>query len=163
MRHLNKGRRLNRNGSHREATARNLTASLFKQFGKPNREYIVTTLAKGKEFRGFVEKLITLGKEATDPATTAHRKLFLRRRAHSMLGAPAHVKVEGEDGDLKEVDLVRKLFDEIAPRYRDRKGGYTRVVKTGAHRLGNGADKVLLMFVAGQAAPAAPEPAAEKK
>jgi len=162
MRHLNKGRRLNRNGSHREATARNLTASLFKQFGKANREYIVTTLAKAKEFRSFVEKLITLGKEATDPATTAHRKLYLRRRAHSILGAPAHVQVEGEDGELKEVDLVRKLFDEIAPRYRDRKGGYTRVIKTGAHRLGNGADKVLLMFVAGQAT-APTESAAEKK
>lgn len=161
MRHLNAGRKLNRTPSHRVATGRNLVASLFKQFGKPNREYIVTTIAKAKEYRSLAERLITIGKEATDPATKPDRKLALRRRAISMMGAPASVKIEDESGELKPVDLVRKLFDEIAPRYRDRKGGYVRVIKTGAHRLGNGVQKVLLAFVAGSTA-AAPEAGAKK-
>jgi large subunit ribosomal protein L17 len=160
---LNAGRKLNRTAAHRVATGRNLVASLFKQFGKTNREYIVTTIAKAKEYRSLAERLITIGKEAADPATKADRKLALRRRAASMLGAPARVKVEDESGEKKPVDLVRKLFDEIAPRYRDRKGGYVRVIKTGAHRLGNGAQKVLLAFVAGSApAPAAAEAPAKK-
>ncbi len=164
MRHLKAGRRLGRTGAHRVATGRNLVASFFKQFGQPNREYIVTTLTKAKHYQAFAEKLITLGKEATDPATTAHRKLYLRRRAASILGAPAIVRIE-KDGEQRRVDLVKKLFDEIAPRYKDRKGGYTRVIKTGAHRLGNGSRKVLLMFVGGPAAPTpeVPAAAAEKK
>jgi large subunit ribosomal protein L17 len=165
MRHLNQGRKLNRTQAHRVATGRNLVASLFKQFGQENREYIVTTIAKAKEYRGLAERLITIAKEATDGATKPDRKLALRRRAVSMMGSPAQVKITGEDGEKKPVDLVRKLFDEIAPRYRERKGGYVRVIKTGAHRLGNGAQKVLLAFVAGSApAPeAAPEAAAAKK
>ncbi len=161
MRHLKAGRRLGRTGEHRIATGRNLVASLFKQFGQPNREYIVTTLAKAKEYRSFAERLITIGKEATDPATRPERKLALRRRAHMLLGPAAIVQVEKKPGsrEKKRVDLVKKLFEEIAPRYRERKGGYTRVIKTGAHRLGNGSQKVLLAFVPGTAA-AAPAAAA---
>jgi large subunit ribosomal protein L17 len=161
MRHLNRGRRLGRTGEHRIATGRNLAASLFKQFGMPNREYIVTTLAKAKEYRSVIERLITIAKEATDPATKPERKLALRRRAASMLGPAAKVKIDIGAGEKKRVDLVRKLFDEIAPRYRERKGGYLRVIKTGSHRLGNASQKVLLAFVAGAApAPAAPAAAA---
>jgi large subunit ribosomal protein L17 len=160
MRHLNAGRKLNRTQAHRIATGRNLVASLFKQFGEPNREYIVTTLAKAKEYRSLAERLITIGKEAANPATKPERKLALRRRATSLLGAPGRVKITKPDGEKKPVDLVKKLFEEIAPRYQDRKGGYVRVIKTGAHRLGNGAQKVLLAFVAGSA-PAAPAATAE--
>lgn len=149
MRHLNAGRKLNRTAAHRVATGRNLVASLFKQFGQANREYIVTTLAKAKEYRSLAERLITIGKKANEAGTKPERKLALRRRATSLLGAPGKVKVTTEAGEKKSVDLVKKLFEEIAPRYRDRAGGYVRVIKTGSHRLGNGSQKVLLAFVPG--------------
>ena len=139
MRHLNAGRRLSRTSAHRLALGRLLTDALVKQFGQENREYIVTTLAKAKEYRSFVEKLITLGKKHNDPKATPAQKLAFRRQALETIPKPATVK---------------RIFDEVAVRYADRKGGYTRVIKTGAHRLGDGSQKVLLAFVAG-ATPAA--------
>lgn len=135
MRHLNKGRRLGRTEAHRLATGRNIVLALVNQFGQENREYIVTTLAKAKEYRGFVERLITLGKHHNVlPATDVGRKLALRRQALKILPNP---------------EVVKRIFDEVAPRYAERKGGYMRVIKTGSHRLGDGSQKVLFAFVAG--------------
>lgn len=157
MRHLNKGRRLGRTGEHRTALARNLMRALTEQFGQENREYIVTTLAKAKEYRGYCERLITLGKKFNAPGVDKHRKLALRRQALMQLPQP---------------EVIAKIFDQIAPRYTDRKGGYVRVIKTGAHRLGNGSQKVLLAWVggvtpvgagAGTEAAAAPKPKVKPK
>ena len=101
MRHRNAGRKLQRTSSHRAALFRNMAAALIKH------EQITTTTAKAKELRPYVEKLITLAKKGG---------LSNRRLAHSRL--------------LDDTQLV-KLFDTLAPRYADRNGGYTRVIKAG--------------------------------
>jgi large subunit ribosomal protein L17 len=101
MRHRVGGRKLQRTSSHRAALFRNMAAALIKH------EQITTTLAKAKELRPYVEKLITLAKKGG---------LSNRRLAHSRL--------------MDDVQLV-KLFDTLAPRYADRNGGYTRVIKAG--------------------------------
>ena len=150
MRHLQSGRKLNRTAAHRRALGRNLVAALFEQFGEQNREYVVTTLAKAKEYRRLAERLITLAKEAIAPSTAPGRKLTLRRRAYMLLGSGT-TRTVAHGGQPKRVDVVKKLFDEIAPRYLERRGGYTRIVKTGAKRLGNASQKVLFAFVAGVA------------
>ena len=101
MRHKYGGRKLNRTSSHRKALLRNMAAALIKH------EQITTTLPKARELRPYVEKLITLGK---------HGGLSNRRLAHARL--------------LDDAQLV-KLFGVLAPRYADRAGGYTRVIKAG--------------------------------
>jgi large subunit ribosomal protein L17 len=108
MRHLKAGRKLGRNASHRLALMRNLARALVEH------ERIITTVEKAKEARRFVEKLITLAKKGTLHA----RRLALMR--------------------LPDRDAVAKLFDEIAPRFRERPGGYTRVIKRHQRRLGDG-------------------------
>jgi large subunit ribosomal protein L17 len=116
MRHLVKGRKLRRTTAHREALLRNLVTSLF------DKERIKTTVAKAKEARPLAEKLITLGKKGT---------LHARRQALAVL--------------YKEDTAVR-LFDVIAPRFTERPGGYTRVVKLGS-RMGDGAEMAILELV----------------
>ena len=101
MRHRVAGRKLQRTSSHRAALFRNMAAALVKH------EQITTTLAKAKELRPYVEKLVTLAKKGG---------LSNRRLAHSR---------------MMDEDQLRKLFDVLAPRYADRQGGYTRVVKAG--------------------------------
>jgi large subunit ribosomal protein L17 len=109
MRHLNSGRKLNRTGAHRLALMRNLVLSLI-QHGR-----ITTTDAKAKELRGFADHMITLGKQGD---------LAARRQAFAFMGSHAAVKA---------------LFDEVAPRFQERAGGYTRVVKF-ARRRGDAAE-----------------------
>ena len=101
MRHRKAGRKLNRTASHRKAMFANMSASLIKH------EQIVTTLPKAKELRPIVEKLITLAKKGD---------LHSRRLAASRIGDEA---------------MAKKLFDVLGPRYQDRQGGYTRVLKAG--------------------------------
>jgi large subunit ribosomal protein L17 len=101
VRHLNAGRKLNRSASHRRALFRNLVTALLE------RERIKTTDAKAKETRRLTERMITLGKEGT---------LAARRRALTFVQSRA---------------VVKKLFDDIAPRFKDRAGGYTRIIKIG--------------------------------
>ena len=101
MRHLNAGRKLNRSASHRRALFRNLVTALLQ------RERIKTTDAKAKETRRLAERMITLGKEGT---------LAARRRALTFVQSRA---------------VVKKLFDDIAPRFKERAGGYTRITKIG--------------------------------
>jgi large subunit ribosomal protein L17 len=108
MRHQVSGRKLNRSGAHRAALLRNLAAALIRY------DRIRTTDAKAKELRRFADRLVSLGKQAT---------LHARRRAFDR---------------IRDRDAVTKLFAEIAPRFRDRPGGYTRVTKIGI-RHGDGA------------------------
>jgi large subunit ribosomal protein L17 len=127
VRHRKRGRQLGRNTKHRRALFRSLVTSLLEH------ERIETTEAKGKEVRGFTERMITLGKQGDLPA---------RRRAL---------------GFLRSKDVVSKLFSDVATRFRDRPGGYTRMIKT-RRRVGDAAELVLIELVTrGQ------EPAADTK
>ena len=116
MRHRKSGRKLNRTSSHRMAMFSNMAASLIQH------EQIVTTLPKAKDLRPVVEKLITLGKRGD---------LHARRQAISQ---------------IKDVALVKKLFDVLGPRYKERNGGYTRVLKAG-FRYGDNAAMAVIEFV----------------
>jgi large subunit ribosomal protein L17 len=116
MRHRVAGRKLQRTSSHRAAMFRNMAAALIKH------EQITTTTAKAKELRPYVEKLITLAKKGG---------LSNRRLAHARL--------------MDDTQLV-KLFDVIAPRYADRNGGYTRVIKAGI-RANDAAPIAIIEFV----------------
>ena len=116
MRHGNQGRKFNRTASHRKAMWGNMTAALIKH------EQITTTLPKAKELRPVVEKLVTLGKRGD---------LHARRQAIAQ---------------IRDVAMVKKLFDVLGPRYKDRKGGYTRILKAG-FRHGDNAAVGVIEFV----------------
>ena len=131
MRHRVAGRHLSRTSEHRLAMRRNLVASLFEH------ETVSTTLEKAKEVRSFAEKLITLAKKGTLPA---------RRRAIAMLNNRA-IYAEENGEMVKKGTVVGKLFSEIGPRYLDRAGGYTRIIKLPKCRLGDGGKLVLLQLV----------------
>ncbi len=113
MRHRNSGRQLNRNSSHRKAMFRNMTASLF------DNEVIRTTLPKAKELRRVAEPLITLAKEDS----VANRRLAFNR--------------------IRDKAAVGKLFSDLGPRYKERPGGYLRILKCG-YRQG---DKAPMAYV----------------
>jgi large subunit ribosomal protein L17 len=131
MRHLKSGRRLNRNASHRLAMFRNMAMALFQH------ERIITTVAKAKEARGFVERLITLAKKNT---------LHARRLVISRLGTPSKAEVKPDEDPTKADTrtILNKLFNEIAPRYASRPGGYTRVIKRHERRLGDAGETAFL-------------------
>lgn len=201
MRHRKSGRKLNRSPEHRRALERNLVASFFGQFGQ-EKDYILTTLPKAKEYRISAEKFITLGKKARAAVLEAaenagmsddevrrgwlalRRQIRNERRARdaqkagkefepkdpSSEDAALAAKIKGlpEDKRSKVESLLdralhlrrlaasrldneaaaKKLFEEIAPAFMDRKGGYTRVLKTSIRRLGDGAHKALLGYSA---------------
>jgi large subunit ribosomal protein L17 len=132
MRHAVKGRKLGRTTSHREAMFRNQLQSLVES------EKIVTTLPKAKELRPIAEKVITHGKHGT-----IHDRRWVLRWV------------------LKR-DLVKKVFDEIAPRFQERPGGYLRIVKLGP-RQGDGAEMAVLELVDREEAAAPAEPAKPAK
>ena len=116
MRHRVAGRKLSRTTQHRELMFRNMLVSLLQH------ERIKTTLAKGKELRSWADKIITLGKKGS---------LHARRQAFAL---------------LRNEGIVKKLFDEIAPKLRGREGGYTRIYKMG-WRHGDGAPLSLVELV----------------
>jgi len=131
MRHRVAGRRLNRTKEHRLAMRRNLVASLIQH------ETISTTIEKAKEVKSFAEKLITLAKKGT---------LAARRRAIALLGNRAIV--DYEDGRaVKTGTVIGKLFSELGPRYLDRPGGYTRIIRLSLRRLGDNGQLVLLQLI----------------
>jgi large subunit ribosomal protein L17 len=131
MRHKVAGRKLGRTKEHRLAMRRNLVASLFQH------ETISTTIEKAKEVKPFAEKLITLAKKGTLPA---------RRRAISLLGN--RNIIDFEDGqEVKKGTVIGKLFSELGPRYLDRPGGYTRIIRLSLRRLGDNGQLVLLQLV----------------
>ncbi len=116
MRHGRVHRKLNRTAEHRRAMFANMCAALIKH------EQIVTTLPKAKELRPIVEKLVTLGKKGG---------LAKRRQAIS---------------EMRDIEMTRKLFDTLATRYKDRQGGYTRIIKAG-FRYGDNAPMAVIEFV----------------
>ena len=116
MRHANAHRKLNRTPEHRRAMFANMAAALIKH------EQITTTLPKAKDLRPIVEKLVTLGKQGS---------LHARRQAIA---------------EIRDVAMVKKLFDVIGPRYQGRSGGYTRVLKAG-YRYGDSAAVAVIEFV----------------
>ena len=116
MRHNNSQRKLNRTASHRKAMFSNMANALIKH------EQIITTLPKAKELRPVVEKLVTLSR---------NNSLHSRRQAISK---------------LQDLSMVSKLFDILGPRYADRAGGYTRIIKAG-FRYGDSAPMAVIEFV----------------
>ncbi|MET1410868.1 50S ribosomal protein L17 [Roseibium sp. HPY-6] len=116
MRHGKSGRKLNRTSSHRKAMFANMAASLIKH------EQIVTTLPKAKEMKPIIDKLITLGKRGD---------LHARRQAISQ---------------IRDTAMVAKLFDTLGERYKDRSGGYSRVLKAG-FRYGDNAPMAVIELV----------------
>jgi large subunit ribosomal protein L17 len=121
MRHRKAGRKLGRSSGHRRALYRNLITEFFRN------ERIRTTEAKAKAIRGQAEKLITLAKRGSLPEWRVHARRLAARRLNDPL-------------------IVKKLFDELAPRYEGRPGGYTRILKLG-RRKGDGAPMVILELV----------------
>ena len=131
MRHRVAGRRLGRTKEHRLAMRRNMVASLFQH------ETISTTVQKAKEVKPFAEKLITLAKKGT---------LSARRQAISMLGNRDIIDNEGGE-TVRKGTVVGKLFSELGPRYLDRPGGYTRIIRLSMRRLGDNGEVVLLQLL----------------
>ena len=124
MRHRVKKNKLNRNASHRKAMLNNLARSVFES------ESIITTTAKAKEVRPLVENIITKAKKA-NAATSPEEKMALNR------------EINKHFNDRK---LVYKIVHEIAPRYQNRDGGYTRILKIG-NRRGDGAELSILQLI----------------
>jgi len=125
MRHRRDGRKLGITATHRRAMLANMVTSLFRS------ERIETTLPKAKEARRLAERLITFARRGNAGAASgaAEKKLAARRHVARI---------------VQDSDVLRKLFDEIAPRYVDRPGGYTRIVRLGSVRVGDAASKALL-------------------
>ena len=116
MKHNIKNKKLNKTSSHRKAMFMNMSNALIKH------EQITTTLAKAKELRRFVEKIVTLGKKGD---------LLSRRKAVSI---------------LQDQKMSKKVFDVLAQRYKERAGGYTRIIKLG-NRFGDNAPTAVIEFV----------------
>ena len=116
MKHNIKNKKLNKTSSHRKAMLMNMSNSLIKH------EQITTTLAKAKELRRFVEKIVTLGKKGD---------LISRRKAISI---------------LQDQNMSKKVFDILADRYKNRNGGYTRIIKLG-NRFGDNAPTAVIEFI----------------
>jgi large subunit ribosomal protein L17 len=121
MKHKVAGKHLNRNSAHRKALRMNFAVSVIKH------ERVSTTLAKAKALRPFVEKMITLAKKGDDSD-----------RLHRIRTAVSY---------LQDKTAVKKLFDEIAPRFANRSGGYTRILRLADHRIGDGSDRAIFELV----------------
>lgn len=169
MRHRNAGKRLSRRSEERTALARNLTSSLFRQFGADDREFIFTTVTKAKWVKPFVERVITLGvkgyrelqKAADANGTTIaelreqhvtrdkeQRKKFkdFAPEVQQHLAKALHYR-RLVASKLRDPEAVRDLFEKIAPRYLDRPGGYLRVLRTSKIQVGDAAQRAILGFV----------------
>ena len=132
MRHLKRTAKLGRTSEHRNAMLANLVCSLIEH------KRVTTTLAKAKAARSVAEKMVTLGKKGT----IAHRRLAVAR--------------------LHQEDAAKTLFKEIAPAFKDRKGGYTRIIRM-ENRVGDAAQRAILEWVDFTPTTPEPAPAAEAK
>ncbi len=175
MRHRKAGHKLGRTRTHRTATLRNLAAGLFEH------GQITTTLPRAKAAQPFVEKIITLAKRGdlharrqvvsrmggdrtafewlllpSDP-TESERQGHEKRvdRASEYFSLPDESEVRRDRyGELKNAPkLIKHIFEEVAPRYADRAGGYTRIVRLGTHRKGDGGDLCVLQLVGEEEGP----------
>ena len=122
MRHRKHGRKLSCTSAHRKAMGANMIRNLVAQFGK-EREYLITSVAKAKEFRPLAERLVTMAKEGT---------LAARRRLFSVVA---------------DKEVVTRMFKEIGPRYQQRPGGYIRILKLATRCLGDGSPRAMLAWV----------------
>lgn len=164
MRHRVFGRHLNRDSEHRRAMLRNLAAGLLEH------GQIETTLPKAKAVQPFVEKIITLAKRGTFSARRQIESRLTDRRIHAWV-ADSHVPDSRKDnpyfdlpqeseiefnryGEVRKAPrLVQHVMTVIAPMFAERAGGYTRIVRTGRHRLGDGTDIVILQLVGREEGP----------
>lgn len=153
MRHRVRGRQLSRDSEHRVALRRNLAQSLFEH-GR-----IKTTLPKAQEVQGFIEKLITAARKGVmatgDEAAAKAVRVNARRKVIQLM---QDRKLVDENQDFIEKgagprSVVEKLFDEVAPKFTDRNGGYTRITKLAKHRIGDGGMLVQLELVSETVAP----------
>jgi len=151
MRHLKAHRKLGRTSEHRTSMLRNLATSLINS----REDRIVTTLPKAKELRPFVERAITLSRRAQqmNEADSAAGALHLRRQAAGFFhsGNEQRAATAGRRGQLPSprtagVAALRRLFDELGERYKDRDGGYTRILKLG-RRVGDNAELAIIELV----------------
>ncbi len=175
MRHRKAGSKLGRTTAHRLATLRNLAASLFEH------GQIVTTIPRAKAVQPFVEKIITSAKSGTlhDRRLVIAKLgwdrpgfewLYLAKnasenekksiesaadRAKKFFDIPSGTDVErNRYGELRKAPkLVKHIFDNVVPRFRDRAGGYTRIVKLGRHRIGDGGEMCVIQFVGAEEGP----------
>lgn len=164
MRNRIHGKQLNRTSAHRRAMLRNLAAGLFEH------GQIETTRPKAKAVQPFIEKLITTAKRGTFHARRQIESSLTDRKIHSWVADPnvrdsakenPYFDLPSEEdikftryGDVKKAPrLVQHVMTKIAPRFADRDGGYTRIVSTGRHRLGDGADLVVLQLVGEESGP----------
>lgn len=155
MRHRVYGYKLSRDSEHRVAMRRNMAIALFTH------GQITTTVPKARSVQPFVEKLITTARQGD---------LASRRRVIQALGDPIMIRGEFDEGlkrSKKHANrpggfqgkllggprLVKHIFEEIAPKFADRGGGYTRIVRLGRHRLGDGGDLCVLQLVGGEEGP----------
>ncbi len=157
MRHLKAHRKLGRTSEHRKSLLRNLATSLINA----ENEHIVTTVPKAKELRPFIEKAITLARKAQNLTgdDAVLRGVHLRRQAASFFHAGNSTfkgeqsRFRGKKGEAKDpivrtagVKAVQRLFNELGMRYKDRNGGYTRIIKLG-HRQGDNAEMAVIELV----------------
>jgi large subunit ribosomal protein L17 len=149
MRHLKAHRKLGRTSEHRHSMLRNLATSLINS----REERIITTLPKAKELRPFVERAITLSCKAHNVSEDDARALHLRRQAAGFFHAGNMTVSEttGKRGQLRPertagVAALRRLFNELGDRYKDRPGGYTRIFKLGT-RAGDRAELAIIELV----------------
>ncbi|QDT16055.1 bL17 family ribosomal protein [Alienimonas californiensis] len=170
MRHRMRGRKLGRNASHRKAMFKNMASSLIRSV-RPDEDdpgaplvagRIVTTTPKAKELRPFVEKLITIGKKARIAAAAAEEHATSAERGSAewkqwregegwlkwtAARAPYVALRRRAFSKLRDEEAVDILFEELAERFESRPGGYTRIVRLAARRLGDGGEQALIEFV----------------
>lgn len=151
MRHQKRNAKLGRKGEHRNAMLANLVCSLIKH------KRVTTTLAKAKAARPVAEKLVTLGKRGTmhDRRLAAAR---LRQQARTL-----HRRKEDRIAWREKQDVVRILFDDIAPNFKERNGGYTRIIKLASFRRGDAGEQAILEWVDNATTPAEPKAKAKVK
>ena len=137
MRHRKKGFKLGRSPGHRKALRRNLIADLMAH------EEIVTTEAKARMLRPAAERVITIAKRglAKGDAAEVHARRLVAARIHRF-------RTLESEAEYQEVDVLKKLFDDIAPRFAERPGGYTRIIKL-PRRVGDNAKMALIQLVTG--------------
>jgi len=175
MRHRKGGYKLGRTSTHRLATLRNLACSLFEH------GQIVTTIPRAKAMQPFVEKIVTKAKEGglhsrrqviaklgwdrpgfewlwlpkkpSDAEKASVQKLA--DRASKYFDIPESSQVErNRYGELRKAPkMVKHIFENVAPRFKDRAGGYTRIIKLGRHRIGDGGEQCVIQFVGAEEGP----------